>query len=150
LERNSSVFARFERFTNLYISLHRKETGVDLHSLYVWQAELYTKLRMPGTSREIMFYVDVVGNTGKSWFARYFCTKMKTGQVIIPGKKADMAYMLDEEKKVYFIDCPRSKQGEFIQYDFLEEIKNCYVFSPKYDSRVKKLCLNHLVVLLNE
>ena len=71
--------------------------------------------------REIMFFVDREGNQGKSWFARYFCVNHENAMIIVPGKKADMAYVVNEGCKTYFLDCPRSKQGEFIQYDFLEE-----------------------------
>lgn len=70
--------------------------------------------------------------------------------IIVPGKKADMAYVVQEECRVFFLDCPRSKQGDFIQYDFIEELKNGYVFSPKYESRIKKLKTPHIVVLMNE
>ena len=61
-----------------------------------------------------------------------------------------MAYVVNEDNKVFFFDCPRSKQGEFIQYDFLEELKNGFIFSPKYESRVKTLRTPHVVVLMNE
>ena len=39
-----------------------------------------------------------------------------------------MAFVINEENKVFFFDCPRSKQGDFIQYDFLKELKNGYFF----------------------
>jgi len=44
----------------------------------------------------------------------------------------------------------KSKQGDFIQYDFLEELKNGYVFSPKYESKNKSFPTPHVVVLMNE
>ena len=47
-------------------------------------------------------------------------------------------------------DCPRSKQGEYIQYDFLEEVKNGYVFSGKYEPRIKRFKVPHVVVAMNE
>lgn len=61
-----------------------------------------------------------------------------------------MAYVVREECKTFFLDCPRSKQGEFIQYDFLEELKNGYLFSPKYESKVKTFKTPHVVVFMNE
>jgi hypothetical protein len=149
IENHSTIFARYLQFADMYIAMHTKIT-MEITPLRPWQATLCDILKREGTEREILFIVDRVGNTGKSWFAKYFCAIYQTGQIIIPGKKADMAYMLDESKKVFFLDCPRSKQGEFIQYDFLEEIKNRYVFSGKYNSRIKSLEMNHLVVMMNE
>lgn len=62
-----------------------------------------------------------------------------------------MAHALDEEKTVFFFECPRSKQGEFIQYDFLEDVKNGQIFSPKYNSGMKRLRMKpHVVVMMNE
>ena len=100
--------------------------------------------------REIIFIVDRVGNQGKSWFSRYFCERHDSAQIIVPGKKADMAYVVREDMKTFFLDCPRSKQGEYIQYDFLEELKNGYLFSPKYESRLKEFKTPHVVVFMNE
>ena len=61
-----------------------------------------------------------------------------------------MAYTLIPEPLVVFFDCPRSKQGEFIQYDFLEEVKNGFVFSSKYESRNKAFDSPHVVVFMDE
>jgi hypothetical protein len=61
-----------------------------------------------------------------------------------------MALVLDTCARVIFFDFPRSKQGNYIQYDFLEEVKNGYVFSGKYESCIKTLANVHVVVFLNE
>ena len=74
----------------------------------------------------------------------------ETAMIIVPGKKADMSYVVRTDCKTFFMDCPRSKQGEYIQYDFLEELKNGYVFSPKYESKVKTFNPPHVVVFMNE
>lgn len=109
-----------------------------------------SRLLLTPDKREIIFIVDRRGNSGKSWFARYFSMLHNDAQIIVPGKKADMAHVVDDQKKTFFIDAPRSKQGEFIQYDFLEELKNGYVFSPKYESSLKILRTPHVVVFMNE
>ena len=123
---------------------------VEAHALRPWQETLYQRLIQPPDKREIIFIVDLVGNQGKSWFSRYFCDLHENAMIIVPGKKADMAYVVREDVKTFFMDCPRSKQGEFIQYDFLEELKNGYLFSPKYESRLKRFNPPHVVVFMNE
>lgn len=87
---------------------------------------------------------------GKSWFAHWYAQNKGKSQVLLPGKKNDMAYALDPTIRVLFMDAPRSKQGEFIMYDFLEDVKNGFVFSSKYESRVKRLDRVHIVVMMNE
>jgi len=149
-EAHSSVCALYPRFVDQYIEDNRPKCVVDPHPLRDWQATLHARLILAPDKREIIFIIDKVGNKGKSWFARYYCDMHENAMIIIPGKKADMAYVAKEDKKVFFFDCPRSKQGDFIQYDFLEEIKNGYFFSPKYESKVKRLPTPHVVVLMNE
>jgi Putative viral replication protein len=149
-EQHSGVVARHPRFVIDYIADHTPKITVNAFPLRDWQSTLYNRLILEPNEREIIFVVDLAGNKGKSWFARYYTDLHENSQIIVPGKKADMAYTVKESNRVFFLDCPRSKQGEFIQYDFLEELKNGYVFSPKYESVVKKLKTPHVVVLMNE
>lgn len=149
-ELHSSVCAQYPRFVKEYLDDHRETITVTPHPLRQWQQDLNDRLRHTPNPREIIFIVDRVGNQGKSWFARYFCELHDDAQIIIPGKKADMAYVAREDAKTFIFDTPRSKQGEFVQYDFLEELKNGYFFSPKYESRIKKIKTPHVVVCMNE
>lgn len=150
-EKHSIVCARFPAFVRDYLHDKRKrEPSVEAFPLRDWQQVLYQQLLKPPDPRRIFFIVDTQGNTGKSWFAKYFCDYHGGAQIVIPGRKADMAYAVDPANKVFFFDCPRSKQGEYIQYDFLEEMKNGCIFSPKYESKMKTLATPHIVVLMNE
>ena len=149
-ELHSTVCACYPRFVKEYIQDVKPEICVEPHPLREWQATLHAKLILPADKRKIIFVVDLVGDTGKSWFARYYTDLHSNSQIIVPGKKADMAFVVNPDNKVFFFDCPRSKQGDFIQYDLLEELKNGYIFSPKYESAIKKLVTPHVVVLMNE
>ena len=153
MEDHSLILAKYYRFALDYIALHAPVVPPkQVFPLRDWQQSLYERLVLAADDRTIIFAVDLQGNKGKSWFARYFTyLHPKISQIIIPGKKADMAYLLKTECSVLFFDTPRSKQGEYIQYDFLEEIKNGFVFSPKYQSTMKMYAHNvHVVVLMNE
>jgi Putative viral replication protein len=149
-ENHSKVYAKYQRFCIEYIQDNYEKPILDLHQLREWQVELNTLLNREPDDRLINFVIDEVGNKGKSWFAHYYKSLHEKVQILIPGKKADMAYALDMQLRVLFIDAPRSKQGDFIQYDFLEEVKNGYVFSSKYESRFKQYGKVHVVVLMNE
>lgn len=149
-ELHSSVCALYPRFVKEYIDDNRESITVTTYPLRQWQQDLNEILRHEPDKREIIFVVDRKGNQGKSWFARYYCDIHDNAQILVPGKKADMAYAAREDVRTYFFDAPRSKQGDFIQYDFLEELKNGYFFSPKYESRIKKIRTPHIVVCMNE
>lgn len=149
-ENYSDVCALYPRFVERYVEDNMPTALVETHPLRPWQEELYKTLKKAPDSRQIIFIVDISGNQGKSWFARYYCQCNDNAQIVVPGKKADMAYVVSALSRVVFFDCPRSKQGDFIQYDFLEEVKNGYFFSPKYESKIKTMPQPHIVVLMNE
>ena len=146
----SDVVAKYPKFCHDYVQDHMPKKMVECFPLRTWQQELYDRLKLPASDRTIQFIVDPEGNGGKSWFCHYYCFMNTNAQVLLPGKKADMSYTLDPLIRVLFIDAPRSKQGEFLQYDFLEDVKNGYVFCSKYESRVKQLSKCHVVVMMNE
>lgn len=146
----SEVLAKYPKFAYDYVQDYMPKKIVDFHPLRPWQQALYDSLKLEPDPRKIFFIIDPQGNAGKSWFGHYYCFLHDNAQVLLPGKKADMAYALNPLVRVLFIDAPRSKQGDFLQYDFLEDVKNGYVFCSKYESRVKHLKAVHVVVFLNE
>jgi len=149
-EAHAMVCARFPRYVADYIRDHSARRPPPLHVLRPWQQTLNDNLRLEPDSRTINFVVDLQGNGGKSWFSDYFEYNNANAQVLNPGKKADMSLALRTDIRVLFVDAPRSKQGEFIQYDFLEDVKNGRVFSGKYESAMKYLNPCHVVVMMNE
>lgn len=149
-EAHSEVYAKYPRFCFEYIQDHQPAKELPAHPLKHWQENLNTTLNSEPDDRTITFVVDVNGNSGKTWFSHYYASLHEHVQVLQPARKVDMAYALDSTIRVLFVDAPRSKQGEFIQYDFLEDVKNGYVFSTKYESRVKQLNRCHVVVMMNE
>lgn len=151
MEHHSSVCARYPRFVERYIRAHAEQPGVVAHPLRPWQQRLNERLNREPDDRTIVFLVDFRGNSGKSWFMSYYQQLHPDKcQVLLPGKKQDMAYALKINLRVLFVDAPRSKQGDFIQYDFLEDCKNGRVFSNKYDSVMKTFKPPHVVVAMNE
>lgn len=149
-EKHSTVYAKYKGFVMEYVMDNTAMVPITEFPLRDWQKDLEEKLSQPPDSRTIQFIVDRVGNNGKTWFAHYYESKHKDCQVICPGKHADMSYILRTDIRVLFIDAPRSKQGDFLQYDFLEDVKNGRVFCSKYESCIKRFKNIHLVVLMNE
>lgn len=149
-ELHSDVFAKYPCFCREYIRDNKKAKTVVDYPFRPWQEELNGILNLPPDDRTVIFVVDERGNSGKTWFAHFYAERHHRVQVLMPGKRADLAFMLDDNIRVLFVDAPRSKQQEYIQYDFLEEVKNGYVFCPKYESCVKRLDKCHVVVLMNE
>lgn len=149
-ELHSDIAMKYPGFCREYIRDNKKTKAVEDHPFREWQIRLNEMLNRPPDDRSIVFVVDTRGNSGKSWFSHFYAERHERVQVLMPGKRADLAYMLNDNIRVLFIDAPRSKQQEYIQYDFLEEVKNGYVFCPKYESCVKRMDKCHVVVMMNE
>lgn len=115
-----------------------------------WQANLKEELNAPPDARKIHFFVDLVGNSGKSWFCRYALCEWQDCQVLRVGKVADLTYTINIETRVVLFDVPRS-QSQFLQYSVLESLKDRMVFSPKYESSFKIMrSVPHVIVFMNE
>lgn len=147
-ETHSSVMARYHRFALSYVRDHKPMPIVADHELYQWQADLLEVLSGTPNSRDVWFVVDKTGNSGKSYFAAYCETKLPRTQVMKCGKRDDMAFELDENVKFLFIDVARSG-SEFLNYQFLEDVKDGRVFSPKYESYTKRFDSPFVIVLMN-
>jgi len=146
------VMAKYPRFASDFIADNRSVPIPEEHDLFYWQSKLLEIFSGEVDKRIIFFVIDEEGKGGKSWFAdyveKYFENKKKV-QVMKPGKTADMAYEYCEDTEILILDCPRSKQGDFIQYDFLENIKDGRLFSPKYESRMKRFKPPHVALFMN-
>lgn len=148
-ELHTGIYARYPRFFNEYIDDNKEPPKLPSHPLNEWQAWLSSALKLPPDDRKVCFIVDREGNRGKSWFSHYYCRLHDNAQVLRPTKHADMAYALKEDLRVLFLDCTRT-QVEYLPYTFIEECKDGYVFSNKYESKMKLYDRMHVVVLMNQ
>ena len=147
-EQHSEVYARHPRFCDAYILDNTPKVEVECHPLREWQQNLNDLLKHSPDRRTVHFVVDYKGNSGKTWFAQYYCSVHDKAVILEPSKKEHMAYALPDELRVLFVDCTR-EQCEFVNYSFLESCKNGMVFNTKYESRIKRYNPMHVVVMMN-
>lgn len=149
-----------EQFPALYLKYGRIMEWIDLvyprpqlvdGELRPWQQQLYDSFEEEPDDRTITFVVDPVGAYGKSWFCRYMVSKhSESVQCLSVGKREDLAYTIDESKRIFLFDLPR-QSSEFFQYPILEQLKDGIVFSTKYQCRTKFMSHKcHVIVFMNE
>ncbi|AXH76667.1 MAG: putative viral replication protein [Proteusivirus raitis] len=116
-----------------------------------WQRALAEELAEAPDDRSVIFYVDELGGTGKTWFQQWFYQEHPDKvQILAPGSHKDMAYALDPTRSIFFINVARGGM-QFLQYRILEGLKDRMVFSEKYESAMKVLLKpTHVVVFSNE
>ena len=113
------------------IQLMEDFCNVDLRE---WQVIAFTLLKEQ-SNREVLWFVDYLGGSGKTWFAKYLVA-MHDAFYCTGGKAADIAHAYNFEKMVVF-DFTRSKK-EIVNYNVIEKMKDGIIFSPKYQSTNKQ------------
>lgn len=146
-----ATYVKHSRFRSSLLKLVPVTRRLEFESLRDWQSILHEELLGAADDRKIIFYVDYIGNSGKSFFCRYELQERPNEvQLFAAGKEGDLAYMVEEHKSVFLFDIARGRL-EFLQYSILEGLKNGFVQSTKYASAMKHLnhCA-HVVVFTNE
>jgi len=145
-----SIFIRYSRVME-WIDLIYPTPITNPGEYRPYQQSLADILEQQPDPRKILFVVDPVGNTGKSWFVRKWLSEHdEFTQCLSVGKRDDLAHVVCESKRYFLFDLPRS-QSEFLQYSVLEQLKDQQIFSPKYNSKMKRLAHRpHVVVFMNE
>ncbi len=60
-----------------------------------------------------------------------------------------MAYAFEQTNRHLFVNCSKS-MTEFLNYDFLESVKDGHIWSSKYESMVKTCAACHVCVMMNQ
>lgn len=147
MEEHTQACAKYSKFVHDYIRLIN-ESKMELEELIPrdnWQLVLKTYLENEPDTRKIVWYYDVTGNSGKSYFATRY--KDKTSYLVTGGKNQDIYYAYNYEEVVFF-DLPRAKQ-EYVPYDVMESFKNGYFLSTKYECKPVRFKVPHVIVFSN-
>jgi len=146
MEEHTKAYAMYPRFVHAYTRAV-EESRVEREEFIPrdgWQSELFDKLETVPDPRTITWYYDRVGNKGKSYFARNY---KGSNYYVTGGKAADIFYGY-EYQSVIFFDLARMKQ-DIVQYDVMEAFKNGQFYSTKYESKLVRFNIPHVVVFAN-
>jgi len=139
---NTSLYARYSKkcyaIANAYLS--SPDLVGEGSPRFGWQTRVAGLIDSDQPSqRNIHFVVDEEGGKGKSWICRWALSKHPDKvQILRIGKRDDLAYAIDETKRVFIFDIPR-EQMTYLQYSVLESLKDQMIFSAKYESSLKVL-----------
>ena len=112
-----------------------------------WQTDLDEILNGEVHRRKVYWYCDETGNTGKTLFANSFRRRGRRGYRITGGDHASIKHAYGYEEVVFF-DWPRSDEERF-PYKLLEQFKDGYFLSTKYESHACDFQPPHVVVFAN-
>lgn len=134
----------------------KEQEAVELPNLpHQWQKELLEELKNKKPShREIIWYYDPVGGTGKSDFTKHACVEQRAAVFTALGGDRDAAQLILTARasgwdgRVVITDLPRDAETRSI-YSPLEAIKNGMITSTKYQGGTSVFNRPHVVVFAN-
>lgn len=120
-----------------------------------WQKDLINVVEQEPHDRLVYWYYSASGNTGKTTFARYL--HRKYGALLLSGKASDMKNSIIEYEKtngdtpeIIVYDLPRGFDKSYVSYNGLEEIKNMFFYSGKYEGGMIDGNPPHFIIFSNE
>ena len=127
----------------------------EIKELYDWESDIMDLLKTEPDDRTINWYWENDGCRGKTTFQKYIYGKFDK-VVVLSGKGSDMKNgVLEFYKatqslpKIVIINVPRCNH-KYISYTGLEEIKDCFFYSPKYEGGMICGASPHVVVFANQ
>ena len=124
-------------------------------TLYMWEKEIVEILKTEPNDRDINYLIGKVGNNGKTTFAKWIYLNFPK-VVVLGGKKEDMKMgIINYEKnnhylpKIVLIDLPRCLH-DYTSWGGIEEIKNMFFFSGKYEGGMVCGANPHVIIFSNE
>lgn len=141
---------KIEEFRQISLSESNKNFKMPLippnyDDLYKWKQHAL-KLLIDQSERQILWIIDYVGNTGKSWFSKYLKSHYNAFRYSA-GKWQDIAYAYNYEQFCCF-DYPRDAE-EKVPYGLFEQFKDGEITSGKYYSQIKARKDIKLIVFSN-
>lgn len=126
---------------------------IQKEQFYEWETDLLNIIQNDDSDRTIHWIWENTGGVGKSSFAKWLGVHEQA--VICSGKAADMKFMISSRQlagnptDLIIFDVPRCKVNR-ICYDGMEEIKNGFFCSSKYESSMTIMNSPTILVFANE
>lgn len=127
----------------------------EIKELYDWQLPIIELLKTTPDDRTINWYWEKEGCKGKTTFQKYIYGRFNK-VVVLSGKGSDMKNGVLEYFKatqslpeIIIVNVPRCNH-KYISYTGLEEIKDCFFYSPKYEGGMICGASPHVIVFANQ
>jgi len=117
-------------------------------TLRPWQEDIVTILRKEPDDRIIHWVWEPLGCTGKTTFQKWLFHEFE-GTVVLSGKAVDMKHNVTQYAAKNH-NVPRSQDRDCLSWQGIEEIKDMFFFSPKYEGGMVCGAAPHVVIFSNQ
>lgn len=130
----------------------REELGlISAEDFYTWQRELLAELLDRPHPRQIVWYFDSEGGSGKTAFARHVLGLYPGVLYLSGGTYKDASYQalkMKQDPRICLVNLPRSTEGK-VSYGIFESLKDGLVQSGKYEGGVRLFAPPHVIIFAN-
>lgn len=114
-----------------------------------WQTDVLKIIEQDHGSmnRKVNWIWSNKGEVGKSSLVKHLL--LRHGAYCVSGKASDVYFALEKQPKVLVCDVPRSKEGHFHPWEWIEGCLNGAIFSTKYESGMKLFNPPHVLIFAN-
>lgn len=125
-------------------------------TLYDWEKDIVKLLDSDPDNRKLYWFWEAAGNRGKTTFQKWIFLNYKD-VVVLSGKASDMKNGImnykDKNKKtpkIVLINIPQCTNMEHVSWAGLEEIKDMFFFSGKYEGGMVCGKSPHMLIFSND
>lgn len=143
------------RVGNVYAYNYELPYSIDLPTLYPWEEQMIDIIKKEPDNRTLYWIWEPNGCAGKTTFQKYIYTHFQH-VVVLSGKGADMKNGIVNYIKhngvcprTVLINIPKSVDMNFVSYTGIEEVKDMFFFSGKYEGGMVCGKNPHVIVFAN-
>lgn len=115
-----------------------------------WQQLLFDEFMTNAIPpRKIIFYVDIKGNSGKTFFCQYWHSLHTDSSIILSNAKHDRIYAAYTGQTLVFYDLTRTLDVDTVPYATMEHIKDGYTPPGMYGVPPRVYDIPIVVVMMN-
>lgn len=154
--RNEEALINYCKKDNKDIWIYPKPYTVEIKHLYRWQLHILDIINQSPDSRSIHWFWEPNGGIGKTTFQKYIYTHYPD-TIVCGGKSADMKhcvvdYFNNNKKlpKIILMNLPKTQELNYFSYTGVEEVKDMFFYSGKYEGGM--ICGEnpHILIFANE
>lgn len=118
-----------------------------------WQQKVVDLINTTPDDRSVYWFWERTGKTGKSFLTRYLMAVKNA--LVVSGKAGDIFHQIAKRQEtgtatdIAILDIPRTYLG-FISYHAIENLKNRYIISGKYEGEQYLIKACHVICFANE
>lgn len=135
----------------------KKEFKLDIQ-LRPWQQGIVDIIEGEPSDRHVYWYWERTGNVGKTLIQKWIFLNYKhRGVAVLAGKASDMkngVVKFEEANsmlpEIVIINIPRCTDVDHVSWQGIEEIKDMFFFSPKYEGGMVCGASPHMLIFANE